>query len=104
MAPIDRTAYPRFARQLAEVFTPSAAEAEWMRGKTQDDQHLAALPVWLMACRRLGYFPKLKDVPAVVIEHIREMIGLPEGWCWRMPRSGRPSGIGRSCASGWGHL
>ncbi|MGV9385123.1 DUF4158 domain-containing protein [Nonomuraea sp. NPDC003707] len=85
---IDRTAYPRFARavsarELAEVFTPSAAEVEWTRGKTQDDQHLLALLVWLKACQRLGYSPKLKDVPAVVFEHIREMIGLPEGWRWR---------------------
>ncbi|MGP3920344.1 DUF4158 domain-containing protein [Nonomuraea sp. 10N515B] len=84
MASIDRTAYPRFARavsarELAEVFTPSAVEVEWARGKTQDDQHLLALLVWLKAYQRLGYFPKLKDVPAVVSEHIREVIGLPEG-------------------------
>jgi hypothetical protein len=80
---IDRTAYPRFARavsarELAEVFTPSVVEVEWARGKTQDDQHLLALLVWLKAYRRLGYFPKLKDVPAVLSEHIRETIGLPE--------------------------
>ncbi len=67
------------AWELAEVFTPSAAEVEWARGKTQDDQHLLALLVWLKAYQRLGYFPKLRDVPAVVFEHIREMIGRPEG-------------------------
>ncbi|MEV0151446.1 DUF4158 domain-containing protein [Nonomuraea sp. NPDC050733] len=83
VASIDRTAYPRFARavsarELAEVFTPSAVEVEWARGKTQDDQHLLALLVWLKAYQRLGYFPKLKDVPAVVCEHLREAIGLPE--------------------------
>ncbi|MET7339121.1 DUF4158 domain-containing protein, partial [Nonomuraea sp. NPDC005650] len=83
MASIDRTAYPRFARavsarELAEVFTPSLAEVEWARGKTQDDQHLLALLVWLKAYQRLGYFPKLADVPAVVAEHIRGVIGLSE--------------------------
>jgi hypothetical protein len=67
------------ARELAEVFTPSEVEVEWAGGKTQDDQHLLALLVWLKACQRLGCFPKLKDVPAVVFEHIREVIGLPEG-------------------------
>lgn len=66
------------ARELAEVFTPSAAEVEWARGKTQDDQHLLALLVWLKAYQRLGYFPKLADVPAVVAEHIRGALGLPE--------------------------
>jgi hypothetical protein len=84
VASIDRTAYPRFtravsARELAEVFTPSADEVEWARGKTQDDQHLLALLVWLKAYQRLGHFPKLADVPAVVAEHIRSMVGLPEG-------------------------
>jgi hypothetical protein len=84
VASIDRTAYPRFtravsARELAEVFTPSAGEVEWARGKTQDDQHLLALLVWLKAYQRLGYFPKLADVPALVSEHIRSVVGLPEG-------------------------
>ncbi|GAA3532850.1 Tn3 family transposase [Nonomuraea rosea] len=83
MASIDRTAYPRFARavsvrELAEVFTPSLAEVGWARGKTQDDQHLLALLVWLKAYQRLGYFPKLTDVPTVVAEHIRGVIGLAE--------------------------
>jgi TnpA family transposase len=84
VASIDRTAYPRFARavsarELAEVFTPSAVEVEWGRGKTQDDQHLLALLVWLKAYQRLGHFPKLKDVPSVVSEHVREVVGLPGG-------------------------
>lgn len=40
MAAIDRTAYPRFkrvvpARELAEAFTPTTAEVEWAREKTQ---------------------------------------------------------------------
>ncbi|MEU8151642.1 Tn3 family transposase [Nonomuraea sp. NPDC048901] len=83
MASIDRTAYPRFARavsarELAEVFTPSLAEVEWARGKTQDDQHLLALLVWLKAYQRLGYFPKLGDVPPVVAEHICGVVGLAE--------------------------
>ena len=71
MTSIDRTAYPRFARvvsarELAEVFTPTADEVEWARSKTEDPQHLLALVVWLKAYQRLGYFPKLDDVPAVV--------------------------------------
>ncbi|MER5624400.1 DUF4158 domain-containing protein [Streptosporangium sp. NPDC002544] len=80
MASIDRTAYPRFtravsARELAEVFTPSADEVEWARGKTHDDQPLLALLVWLKAYQRLGHFPKLAEVPAVVAEHIRSVVG-----------------------------
>ncbi len=60
------------------MFTPSLAEVEWARGKTQDDQHLLALLVWLKVYQRLGYFPKLVDVPGVVAEHIRGVTGLAD--------------------------
>lgn len=63
---------------LAEVFTPTTDEVEWGRGKTQDDQHLPALLVWLKAYQRLGYFPKPDDVPAVVTQHIRDVMGMPD--------------------------
>lgn len=33
------------------MFTPSAVEVEWARGRTKDDQHLLALLVWLKAQR-----------------------------------------------------
>lgn len=68
MASIDRTAYPRFkrvvsVRELAEAFTPSADEAEWARGRSQGGSNLLALVVLLKCYQRLGYFPKLADVP-----------------------------------------
>jgi hypothetical protein len=72
---IDRTAYPRFKRvvperELVKAFTPTVAEVAWAREKTQNDQHLLALVVWLKSHQRLGYFPKLDEVPAVgPLEH-----------------------------------
>jgi TnpA family transposase len=83
VASIDRTAYPRFkrvvsARELAEAFTPTMDEIAWARGRTQTEQHLLALVVWLKAYQRLGYFPKLSDVPDVVIEHVRRLLDLSE--------------------------
>lgn len=64
MASIDRTAYPRFkrvvsAREVAEAFAPTSAEAEWARGRTQTDQHFLALVVLVKCYQRLGYFPKI---------------------------------------------
>lgn len=81
VASIDRTAYPRFARvvsarELAEGFTPTAAEAQRARGRTQDVQHLLVLLVWLKSYQRLGYFPKLPDVPEVVAAHVRAALEL----------------------------
>ncbi|WP_248958473.1 Tn3 family transposase [Sphaerisporangium perillae] len=83
MTPVDRTAYPRFGRvvsgrELAEAFTPTDAEVEWAQGKTQDQQHLLALVVWLKSYQRLGYFPKVEDVPLVVVRHVRGVLGLGE--------------------------
>jgi hypothetical protein len=46
------------ARELAEVFTPTADEVEWARSKTEDPQHLLALMVWLKAYQRLGVLPE----------------------------------------------
>jgi hypothetical protein len=78
---VDRTAYPGFgrvvsARELAEAFTPTEAEIEWARGRTQDEHHLLALVVWLKSYQRLGYFPKVEDVPVVVAEHVHGALGL----------------------------
>jgi len=83
VASIDRTAYPRFARvvsqrELAEAFTPTEDELVWARGRTSNRQHLLALVVLLKSYQRLGYFPKLAEVPAVVVGHLRAGLGLPD--------------------------
>jgi len=78
---VDRTAYPRFGRvvsgrELAESFTPADAEIEWARTRTQDEQRLLAHVVWLKSSQRLGYFPKVDDVPPAVVRHVRDALGL----------------------------
>src|SRR5437660_1672185 len=82
------------ARELAEAFTPTGNEVEWARGRSQHDQHLLVL---LKSYQRLGYFPKLKQVPDVVVAHLR---GAPGGV--RTPDRGlrrRPVGGPRSPAT-----
>jgi Domain of unknown function (DUF4158) len=83
LASIDRTAYPRFkravsVRELAEAFTPTPDEIAWARGKTQHEQHLLVLLVRLKCYQRLGYFAKLADVPAAVVDHVRGVLELPD--------------------------
>ncbi|MGH3845850.1 MAG: DUF4158 domain-containing protein [Pseudonocardiaceae bacterium] len=83
MTAIDRTAYPRFkrvvsSRELAEAFTPTTEEIEWARRRTQTEQHMLALTILLKCYQRLGYFPKLLEVPAVVLGHVRVRLGVGE--------------------------
>jgi hypothetical protein len=81
---IDRIAYPRFkrtmpAREVADVFTPSAEEIEWARGKTVTAPNTLALLAWLKSSQYLGYFPGLHEVPGPVLAHVRSPLGLAEG-------------------------
>jgi hypothetical protein len=81
MASIERTAYPRFkrqvsARELRDAYALRPDEGDWGRAATRSDEHLRALTVLLKCFERLGYFPSLKDVPAAVVEHLRGQLGL----------------------------
>ncbi len=113
MTSIDRTAYPQFARvlstrELAEAFTPTEAEVEWARSCTDDEHHLLALVVWLKSYQRLGYFPKLTEVPAAVAGHVRQVLGLAGSLTLgevrghdlirMLSRDGRPTGLGDAFA------
>ena len=80
---IERTAYPRFkrflsARELHVFYTPQPEEIAWARGQARSDEHLLALMVQAKCFSRLGYFPRLEDVPEVVVGHIRRDLGLGE--------------------------
>ena len=84
MTSIERTAYPRFkrvpsARELHVFYTPQPDEVAWARGVAGSGEHLLALLVLAKCFGRLGYFPALAEVPAVVVEHVRRDLGLAEG-------------------------
>jgi uncharacterized protein DUF4158 len=83
VASIKRTAYPQFrrvvpARELDEVFTPTADEVAWAAARTTSDQHRLALLVLLKGYQRLGYFPNLLSVSVEVIVHVRDHAGVGE--------------------------
>ena len=82
MASIERTAYPRIkrfisARELHVFYTPQPEEVAWVRGIAGSDAHLLAGMVQLKAFNRLGHFPDLAKVPAMVVDHIRRDLRLP---------------------------
>lgn len=82
MASIERTAYPRFKRyftpkELREIYTPTPAEIGFGLSTTQGQVHFLNLMVLLKAFQRLGYFPKLTDIPKSLVNHIRTSLSLP---------------------------
>ncbi|MFF4624639.1 Tn3 family transposase [Nonomuraea jabiensis] len=83
MTSVERTAYrvfPRLVmtRELYLFYSPSAEEMVWAREKTDTDEHLLALALTLKCFQRLGRFPKAREVPPVVVEHIRRCLELGE--------------------------
>lgn len=81
MTSIERTAYPRFkrflsARELHVFYTPQPEEIAWTSGLVRSDSHLLAFMVQLKCFNRMGYFPRLDEVPEAVVAHIRRDLGL----------------------------
>jgi len=69
MASIERTAYPRFrrrptAQELMDVYTPTPEAVAFARATARGPTATLTLVVLLKAFQRLGYFPRLQDVPS----------------------------------------
>jgi len=76
MTSIERTAYPRFkrlitARELHLFFSPGLEEALWAAERTESDEHQLALLLMLKSYQRMGCFPKLGEVPDMVVDSSR---------------------------------
>jgi hypothetical protein len=79
---LERTAYPRFkrrpsAKELAEVYTPTTEDLAFVRGIARGAAPTLTAMVLLKSFERLGYLPRLQDVPFAVIGHIRSSLRLP---------------------------
>lgn len=87
MTSIERTAYPRFKRyyipnELKEVYTPTKTEIAFALSVTTGEENYFNCLVLLKSFQRLGYFPKIKDNPADLInvaieELVKERYELP---------------------------
>jgi hypothetical protein len=83
VASIERTAYPRFKRyytpkELQEIYTPTPAEIAFGRTSTSGDNNYLNLIILLKLFQRLGYFPKLSDIPESIVNYIRTFLKLGE--------------------------
>jgi Domain of unknown function (DUF4158) len=64
--------------ELHVFCTPQPEEIAWAQGQARSGEHLLALMVQAKCFGRLGYFPRLEDVPDAVVGHIRRDLGLGE--------------------------
>jgi hypothetical protein len=83
MTSIDRTAYPKFKqfpnpKELAELYTPTAAEIKFVKSKTKSHEGLLRLMLMLKSFQRLGYFPQPELIPIAVIKHLRSCLKLQD--------------------------
>jgi hypothetical protein len=79
---LERTAYPRLKRrpsgkELAEVYRPTAEDLVFVREMARGASPTLTLMVLLKSFERLGYMPRLQDLPFAVIGHIRSSLRLP---------------------------
>jgi hypothetical protein len=79
---IERTAYPRFKKNLSKqelqtTYTPTAEELAFVQAQSHQSQSQLNLLVALKCFQRLGYFPASADIPQTVINHIRQIVHLP---------------------------
>jgi hypothetical protein len=84
LASIERTAYPRLKRTLTvkerkEVYTPTQSEIKFARTVTRGEVPLLSLLLLLKTFQRLGYFPRLADIPTAIVNHVATQMGLAPG-------------------------
>ncbi len=85
MTAIERTAYPRFKeanyrKNDLQLFLPSEDEFEFMQshGIRTDKMRLSFI-IQLKTFQCLGYFPKLDEIPRVIIKQMRQILSSPHG-------------------------
>jgi TnpA family transposase len=83
MSSIERTAYPRFAtgrvlkeRELEQFYSLTPDELNYINKNIRSTEMRLNFAVQLKTFQRLGYFSALKDVPSVVVEHIKKCLGI----------------------------
>ena len=80
---IERTAYPRFKQtfteqELTEFYTLTDEEEKLVRAKASGSKQQLALAILLKGYQKLGYLPRVEDVPKQIRHHIATQLTLPK--------------------------
>ncbi len=82
MTTIERTAYPRFKSlftqdELAHFYNPTESDVAFVENRATDETQQLAMMILLKAFQKLGYLPKLDDVPVSVGKQIAKQMQYP---------------------------
>ncbi len=85
MSSIYETAYPRFKpnlteRELAEIYTPSTEELNFVYQRARQPEDCLLLLVFIKTGQRLGYFANIADVPNNILIYIANLAEV-ENFC-----------------------
>ncbi|MGH0950877.1 Tn3 family transposase [Bacillus mycoides] len=83
MTSIERTAYPRFKqniskKELATIYTVTHEENIFAHRISRGESSVFICLVMLKSFQRLGYFPRPKEIPTIVLQHIQSGLHIPD--------------------------
>nr|WP_254904535.1 DUF4158 domain-containing protein [Bacillus thuringiensis] len=83
MTSVERTAYPRFKqnvskKELAAIYTITHEENIFAHRVARGKSSVFICLVMLKSFQRLGYFPRPKDIPPMVLQHIQSHLNIPD--------------------------
>lgn len=83
MTSIERTAYPRFKqniskKELATIYTVTHEENIFAHRIARGESSVFICLVMLKSFQRLGYFPRPKEIPLIVLQHIQSSLHIPD--------------------------
>lgn len=83
MTSIERTAYPRFQqniskKELATIYTVTHEENIFAHRIARGESSVFICLVMLKSFQRLGYFPRPKEIPTIVLQHIQSGLHIPD--------------------------
>lgn len=80
MSSIERTAYPRFTsgrtlkeHELEQFYSLTPDELRYINQNARTPLMRLNFAVQLKTFQRLGYFAKFKNVPEIIVEHIKNV-------------------------------
>ena len=98
MAAVHDTAYPRLTENvtvaaLQQIYSPGEREIVWSKTHRLNASSRLLILLYLKCFQRLGYFPRVRDVPKPIISSIAKTLNCSSAdWLSNVPSSTQSRG------------